>query len=580
MFNQAAETNRTILAAVLAASSGHNEEGSSWEALRALREFQPNPLEWIRAVKEMLPPPAPASTGAQPSLSDQLSAVKTLLDFTRPSVAAPEPSPWTEIASLFGSVIQSDTAAKAVAKAAEPTERRPSPPMASSRLRHVPGVGVVQVLQPEPPLPIPRPAHATSHAAAPAVIPPTTASQARPPVGSAYPSRALEPRAPAAAATASSPTPDMIDDERDARAPRYPQAAFPNAVPERERSPMGSPPPPPPRSVTSEMVINLEALRRDPVALGQLLEAIGFDARAAVTPKTVTEPLTAARPQVVPAKVVKRSGSETPDLSSGVSETLGAPRPPSSPENVRGSAARESAPHDGGQIARDVHRPDAVGRGREAPVPPKRSTTTSLRAPDVTTPAEPGTASEKPAVPPQAEPVPGPMVPPPHASDAAALGSRLDAPSEPPALLSVEERAFSGPFPSTSFVASNDVDRATSESAQSEAPDVPRTSPRVIALPAQMPPFPPDDSSPEDRESLLISGAEVPWAEGEQAVSGQAGDPRDELVRMLKDIPGLGSRAEEFVTALANLPADEFASLADQLPPEFVRALGKSGRGG
>ncbi len=109
-------------------------------------------LELMRAMREWLPPAAPAAAPAAPqaSMPEQLSTLKTLLELTRPGPAAPEPSILGELGGLVTTVMQTDAAARATQKASEATEHRQLPPRAP-RVVHVPGLGVVDVLQPEPP---------------------------------------------------------------------------------------------------------------------------------------------------------------------------------------------------------------------------------------------------------------------------------------------------------------------------------------------------------------------------------------------------------------------------------------------
>jgi hypothetical protein len=141
MINQSAETNRSFLSAMMKPNAAEQPR----------QESTGFALELMRAMREWLPAPAPPAVAPpQTSIPEQLSTLKTLLELTRPAPAAPEQSILGELSGLVTSVLQTDAAARATTKAAEPPERRLPPPRAP-RVVHVPGLGVVDVLQPEVP---------------------------------------------------------------------------------------------------------------------------------------------------------------------------------------------------------------------------------------------------------------------------------------------------------------------------------------------------------------------------------------------------------------------------------------------
>jgi hypothetical protein len=138
LFNQSAEMNRMLLTALLATLE--NNKGPSFvDALRALKELQPNPLDWLRAAKEMVPAAAP--TAAPPTLADQVNAVKELLDLLRPAPVTPQPSFANELKDFLALLRETDAPAEVSEPASQPTP---------ARQMYLPGIGVVEVLQPDP----------------------------------------------------------------------------------------------------------------------------------------------------------------------------------------------------------------------------------------------------------------------------------------------------------------------------------------------------------------------------------------------------------------------------------------------
>jgi hypothetical protein len=181
MVNQSAETSRAVLTAVL---GQRNAEPARHE---------PTTIEMLRAIREWVPANASTAQPAQTSLPDQLATLRALLDMTRPSPPSPEPSILGELGGLMTTMIQTDAAARASAKPA-PTapERRAAPPR-TPRLVHVPGVGLVDIVDPEPALSAPA-MRASSASTLEVPRPPTAPPPAAPERAAVRDERPAEPR--------------------------------------------------------------------------------------------------------------------------------------------------------------------------------------------------------------------------------------------------------------------------------------------------------------------------------------------------------------------------------------------------
>lgn len=109
-------------------------------------------LQFIKAMREWAPQPQ-----AQPSVTERLGEYRAIRELTTPAAPAPPPSEFGEIKDLLMSVVQADAMSKTREAAAPPPVlvRRPPPPPPPPRgpLRHLPGVGMVEVVQPEAPAP-------------------------------------------------------------------------------------------------------------------------------------------------------------------------------------------------------------------------------------------------------------------------------------------------------------------------------------------------------------------------------------------------------------------------------------------
>ena len=113
-------------------------------------------VDLLKAMRDLTPQAPP-----QPSVTDRLAEYRQIRDLTTPAAPAAPLSEFGELKDLFASVMQADMMTKGTR---EPPAPPPPPPPAIERrqtprrpLVHVRGVGLVDIVEPEPPPRIPAP---------------------------------------------------------------------------------------------------------------------------------------------------------------------------------------------------------------------------------------------------------------------------------------------------------------------------------------------------------------------------------------------------------------------------------------
>ena len=111
-------------------------------------------VELLKAMRDLTPQAPP-----QPSVTDRLAEYRQIRDLTTPAAPAAPLSEFGELKDLFASVMQADMMTKGTREPPAPPpppaiERRPTP---RRPLVHVRGVGLVDIVEPEPPPRIPAP---------------------------------------------------------------------------------------------------------------------------------------------------------------------------------------------------------------------------------------------------------------------------------------------------------------------------------------------------------------------------------------------------------------------------------------
>jgi hypothetical protein len=153
----------------------------------------------------------------------------------------------------------------------------------------------------------------------------------------------------------------------------------------------------------SATVMDIETLKRDPVAIAKLLRELGLADLLSPAPRAaaVREPPLPARPEPVPAKAIRRPGAEMPPMSTpNAPRAIERPIEPRSPDVALASKPREPVqPVDGvaAQPVRDTVRPQAAACSPEpqghdsAPITPM-PTRMPMQVPRAPTPADSGNA--------------------------------------------------------------------------------------------------------------------------------------------------------------------------------------------
>jgi hypothetical protein len=308
-------------------------------------------------------------------------------------------------------------------------------------------------------------------------------------------------------------------------------------------------------------VIDLEDLKRDPVAFGMLVRAMGFDDKAPHSPASTAAPPAPPRAQVASARPEAQAQPRpvrVPQPGDFRDAMRSYPQPrvvrdvASSDASAQSRASRPSNRPTHAAVVDLASAPDAGGRTADA-----LEVTLELAARARRSPARPFAATDLgagvSAV--DGSPVPGQSPATEEASDASA-------PCETPSDGSPED-------PRTGF-----------EDADTSIADTPWS---IIDAPEQMPSFAPDENAMiPPGAALAPPEPELTAEQGGLGASIVACLPREELVSVIKTIPGLADHADDLPQALAAMPADSIPLMMRILPPELVRGIAglKTQKGG
>jgi hypothetical protein len=415
MINAQAQTNRDFQVQMQAAAARESENmRAMMTAVLSQRPAEAKPaadptasaLAIVKELKEVIQP-APR----QPPMADTIASLKALKEISAPAASATPAAPPSELSELFGGItamMQAEASKAAVANVTE--QAKPSPPEPRSRPRElyrVPGLGVVDLVAPEPPMPPPAslPARAASGldfeaikrdpalraralaelgeidvSAPPAASPFAPAPPPTAPPNVAVPASAAQsatippaeepivgaikrdpvPRArmdaPAVSGAPPTPPPGMpmplpAQSVPSAPAP-VPTAAAPNvAVPTSEPSPLTN-------------GLDIEALMRDPALRARLLAELGSDVSAVngaspSAPPTMPTPPAAPSAPSAPAPVPTAATTAPLPAPSESTPEPSAPAPgPSAPapsESTPGPSAPAASDDQRAPIAEPMH---------------------------------------------------------------------------------------------------------------------------------------------------------------------------------------------------------------------------------
>jgi hypothetical protein len=365
MINAQAQTSRDFQVQMQAAAARESENmRAMMTAILGQRPAEAKPaadptasaLAIVKELKGVIQPAPP-----QPPMTDTIASLKALKEISAPAASAAPAAPPSELSELFGGItamMQAEASKAAVANVTG--QAKPAPPEPRSRPRElyrVPGLGVVDLVAPEPPMtpPASPPARAASgldfeaikrdpalraralaelggiDVCAPTAAPPF--APAPPPMPPSAPPKLAVPTS----AAPPTPPPDMpmplpAQSAPSAPAP-VPTAAAPNvAVPTSGPSPLTNAP-------TSGL--DIEAIRRDPALRARLLAELGSDVSAVSgaslhAPPTMPTPPTAPSvpsapapvPTTAPAAPLPAPSESTPEPSAPAPVPTAAPSAP------------------------------------------------------------------------------------------------------------------------------------------------------------------------------------------------------------------------------------------------------------